>query len=409
MKHGRAGVAGILGGFCLAAAASAQPAGTSSAPPRDAEPSNAARILARNYVRGPGWFLHDGVWVRPSASIDWPDLITLRTPPQSLAIEVRLSDKAEPLLRQNRTAVVWIESDGGVGWAVSTPGRVWDDNRAVASPSLSASRLIETDLKSPSLARLSVVGVDARNDAIRVTARGLALAAAGEERVHVELVQVGFGPPEHANAARAQPAVGVTVNDADGRQLARADARDWAELLKAQPELTRTYVAPVLRQFCPTGANPLAPRAGDLASLFPDLPADPAAVTALATLLPELSHPDAKRREQASRDLETLGDRGVIAAARLNRAALPPEAAARLKSFVYAHTLYDPTVTPDLRTNADVLLDCLDHDDAAVRAAAKTALEAALGRTVAYEPNAPRAARLRQLDTLRRNVHTDGR
>ena len=178
--------------------------------------------------------------------------------------------------------------------------------------------------------------------------------------------------------------------------LAGADAVD---LLARHPADARRFVAPVLAALN-GGADPLAPRPGDLYRAFPPgagADADPVGGTvagaspadrgAVGSLVAGLSDPDPAARRSAAEALAGLGPagvRGAVAVLADPSVRLAPDARVRLAALVAADRLYPlgpggPTDGSALRADVHFLLDALSAGDPAVRRAAAGALAGRLG------------------------------
>lgn len=171
------------------------------------------------------------------------------------------------------------------------------------------------------------------------------------------------------------------------RPMLAANATDLTRLRTDHPDEVRRFLIPLLRKI--TLQPILRPGAGDVYRAFPQIPAPSQATQRLTALLPALASPDPQRRERATADLRALGPAGALAALRYDRDALSPEQANRLAALIALHTrvgIDDPAAAA---RDPGFLLDCLEDDDPAVRAAAKPALEKVLGRTVDIDLNAP--------------------
>jgi len=166
------------------------------------------------------------------------------------------------------------------------------------------------------------------------------------------------------------------------------------------------YLVPVLRLLA--GENPLRPGATDVYWMFPGIEPDAAALAAVRALLPRLGDASFAVRQSASVELASLGRAGVLASLRLlesEGAALNYEQRHRLRAFLAAHSRRDLSgVAPEGRARAALLLDCLEDEDAAVRRAAKAALESARGREIDLNPMLLPAGQFPAIEALRREI-----
>src|SRR5439155_23666333 len=126
----------------------------------------------------------------------------------------------------------------------------------------------------------------------------------------------------------------------------------------------------------------LRPGAADIYRVFDKIPPDPAAAKKLEDLLIRLEADDYPARDKASKELHALGAPAVLAVLRRDLSDLSAEAKNRLDLFLANHSnmLLDDPRAP--LTDGAFLLDCLDDDDAAVRAAGKAALEKLIAKPI---------------------------
>jgi hypothetical protein len=179
-------------------------------------------------------------------------------------------------------------------------------------------------------------------------------------------------------------------------------APSLAQLHAEHPAEVRRHLVPLLHAL--TGRTLLRPGATDVYRAFPEIPADPAAARKLDHVLARLDADAYADRDRADRDLHALGPAGVLALLRRDLADLSPEARTRADVFLAARS---NTPYPDpARARADgaFLLDCLDDDDPAVRAAAKSDLENLVGRPVDFDTTLTGGPRATAVDTLRRQL-----
>lgn len=308
--------------------------------------SPAIRQRAKNFTR-PGWVLVDGRFAQPQGNFSLGELIQCDTVDGRFRIQPLVTDRAEPLLKNNRVALVTlIGSD--FAWRITRLPAPAKDAHAV-DPDRLLIAAVQDSVKPDEKIRLTKIEIQSAQQVVQ---------AVFVRDFEVKLVTVVFGKDF------VELAVGLTEAHTD--VLVRsATAR---QLKVERPIEVREYLAPVLRQLC-CGRSPLAPTAGDVYRAFPDLPLDPASVKAVNDLLPRLADVSPGVRQKASAALNDLGPRGVQAAMKLDANTLAPEAADRIAAFIATYTT-DSRPPEQMRGDSDFLLDCLTDSDPNVRAAA---------------------------------------
>jgi hypothetical protein len=162
-----------------------------------------------------------------------------------------------------------------------------------------------------------------------------------------------------------------------------------SELRQTHPAFVQEVLSPALRRL---GVRAFLRRhpVAEVYGVFPAIRPDDRVARQVDDLLPRMAAARASQREAASAELDALGRPAILAVLRLDRGRLSPEQNTRLETFLDRMGERGPptwAVTPrDPLRDVEFLLDCLDDDDPAVRAAAKAALEAALGRRVDFDP-----------------------
>jgi len=186
------------------------------------------------------------------------------------------------------------------------------------------------------------------------------------------------------------------------QQTFQGGAGSLAELQSSNPEEVRQYLAPMLRGLA--GEDLLRPAPGDLYRVFDQLPVDPQVSRQVAEIVPKLESASFAEREAASAQLRALGRGGLLAAMRVDPATLSAEQRARLADLV-AHasrrTLNNPAA---MKRDVNFLLEAMEDEEAAVRAAAQAALQESLGRAVNYDPAAAPAQLAAAVSAIRREV-----
>lgn len=165
------------------------------------------------------------------------------------------------------------------------------------------------------------------------------------------------------------------------------EAADLLDLRRKHPNETCWYLLPVLRQM--SGQPILRPGGGDVYRVFTDIPADPAVTKQIDQILPRLAADDAQERDRATVALNDLGRPGALAALRYDTDVLIPEQRTRLQTLIARNAplgIEDPAAAAK---DPNFLIDCLEDDDPAVRAGAKSLLEKTLGHKVDFDPAAP--------------------
>jgi HEAT repeat protein len=127
-------------------------------------------------------------------------------------------------------------------------------------------------------------------------------------------------------------------------------------------------------------------------------------VQRLETLLPDLDSPAFPVRDSASSRLEALGPAGVLAALRADVSNLTDEQRGRLAAFIRQNrnrTFEDPAAA---RKDVNFLIDALEYDDPAVRAAAREQLGQIFGHTVKFDVALTGDALTTAIDDLRKEA-----
>ena len=336
----------------------------------------------------PGWYLVNGIWLRPSGASAWSDLIRFTYRDGRLATEITITGAARPLLQGGRHVAVEVGPSkdmflvNGGEFRGRVAGGVLGGTKLIPQGKYLQALALPTQHDDPQ-APMRVTSVSVREARVELVGEGFARGAAfrvtfasdqgGEE---VALIV------ESTGADAAEPGAHIT-------------AATLGDLVAAEPRAARLYLASLLRRLC--GRDPLLPGPADVYRAFPQIEPDPRAVEALRALLPELDHRDPRRREDAMRQLEALGPAGACAALRVPQDDLTPQQRLALRQFLRAQSRLADTMADPAVVHADPLFlaDCLHDPDPRVRAAAKARLEQRLGRAIQFDPDAPEADRFR--------------
>jgi hypothetical protein len=305
------------------------------------------------YIR-PGWRLVDGGWVKPEARISLSELVHIVEEDGQFRLIAQTSSRVEPSLRNWRVSVVEIE-DSDYVWKLSCVGRRWDDRRAEGTQHLQLIAATD-DAMADGRVRLTKIEITPQRSIIQAAV----VEADGAKSI---LVVLAHGMTELAIAP-----LGHAKTDAIFR------AASVRELLFNHPEQARNYLLPVMQRLS-NEKDILLPPAGDVYRVFADLPVDDLITQTVARILPDLSDIDPVVRERASRELASLGRRGVQSAMRIDRTRLPPEAADRIGALI-ARQSHDTRPVEKLLGDDVFLLDCTADPDPNVRARATALLKA---------------------------------
>jgi len=323
-------------------------AGTPTSQPAASEPqpSNAAKIRARNYTR-PGWFLVDGYWARSQTRTTTDELFTLVEYDGNFHLWADPAPRFDSMLRNGRTALIEI-AGSNYGWKLSAPDRTWNDTRSAGSQHLLLVAATD-DAKADRQFRLTKIEITPDQQVIQ--------AAVVESDQLTSVILVMGRDFIECSAGRFNSAPSTLVRSTGARQL-----------LADRPIETRRYVVPLLA-LVNGGRNPLAPSAADVYRAFPNLPLSSQAAATVKALVPDLASPDPAIRRRALNELKSLGRRGVQAAMALDQSKLPPAAAAQIATYL-ANDSHDNRTVDAMRADSGFILDCLGDPDPNVRAEA---------------------------------------
>ncbi|HZK80299.1 MAG TPA: hypothetical protein VFC46_04510, partial [Humisphaera sp.] len=184
--------------------------------------------------------------------------------------------------------------------------------------------------------------------------------------------------------------------------LFETKASSLKQLRSENPAEFRAYVLPLLGKF--TDATFMQPGAADVYGAFVEIPADEKIIRAIEQLAPALDSDAPNERDAASAKLSQLGKPGVLAALRFDDANLSLEQKIRLRGFVAGYRRCPWTPPAVAMRDISFLIDCLEYEDPAVRAAAKSALEKNAGHEIAFDVSLPPAEMAKAADAIRKRM-----
>lgn len=203
------------------------------------------------------------------------------------------------------------------------------------------------------------------------------------------------------------PSVQLMVNEHGniGREAVEVNlrARDFVTLRGRDEPATDTYLRPLLREL--GQEHVLAPDPQVARQVFPERwQPDEMITRAVQRLLPGLDAPDGDAREVATGELAKLGEDAVLALLRLDRGALSAEQNSRIDAVIAAHASLTRTEAARRRRQVRFLLDCLNSDDPAIRAAGLEHLREVLTEPVEFDLSLPVPARSAAVASLREKL-----
>jgi hypothetical protein len=194
----------------------------------------------------------------------------------------------------------------------------------------------------------------------------------------------------------------TTIDRGSQRMFVNASAATLKQLQSEHPQEVRRYLMPMLRKL--TGRNLLRPGATDVYRVFDKIQPSPPVAKQLDDLLVRLESDVYAVRDQASKDLASLGAGAVLAALRRDISDLSAEARNRLDLFISNHSNLPIDDARAALKDGPFLLDCLDDEDINVRIAAKDALQRLIKRPVEFDPAAEEEGRAAAVDGLRKTL-----
>ena len=145
---------------------------------------------------------------------------------------------------------------------------------------------------------------------------------------------------------------------------------EFSQVSMQVPELVSGFATPVLRRLGSGRA------AADVYTVFDQIPADPEVTRKIMPLIARLGSDDIAARDEAARELRTMGRPAMLAAMRLDRSMLSPEQTSRLASIRASEGWVRVSDLEAARTDESFLESCLEDEDPAVRLAAANTLAA---------------------------------
>ncbi len=219
----------------------------------------------------------------------------------------------------------------------------------------------------------------------------------------IRLTQQGqnVGP---ARAGQCQLTVVQTTNGGQLPVNVTLEAADFYTLLRRYPKEADQYLRPVLRQI--DQESVFAPDPLIAWQVFSDRwTPDDKVGRQIDGLLPKLDATDFRVRDQALKELESLGRAGAAVLLHLDRAKLSPEQNMRVDRALGPFTQLATRELGRLRNDPSFLLDCLYGEDSAVRSAALDRLREVSGKkSIKFDLDANARQRADQVTALRREL-----
>lgn len=185
--------------------------------------------------------------------------------------------------------------------------------------------------------------------------------------------------------------------------------RDIPTLIQNHPKEAEQYLRPLLRKVAQEQI--LAPDWHVAWQVLADhWPVEEAASKRVSEILPGLSDPDFRKREQALKQLMELDRGGVTVLRKLERGKLSPEQNRLVDLAMAPYTQLPPKEADRLKTDYNFLLDCLYSDDANIRTAAIDQLKKVSERSdLKYDPAGSAPDRFAAVRVLRQSLmHQNG-
>jgi hypothetical protein len=178
-------------------------------------------------------------------------------------------------------------------------------------------------------------------------------------------------------------------------------AEHFAAFIRKYPAETTQYLRPMVEILTP---QPQLFAVDDslACSVFPEaFAADATRKDQITALVRQLNADDFHQRQEATQKLEQMGVTAAAVLATFNRAAMPPEQAARVDGIISRiKPPYDINVK-QLRSDPGFLLDCLLSPDRALQKSAVEQLGKVTGQQIAFDPGPDDASRVKAVYSLR--------
>jgi hypothetical protein len=187
------------------------------------------------------------------------------------------------------------------------------------------------------------------------------------------------------------------VNDVD----LSVGARSFAELRRKHPREVDRYLRPILRDFAQELTIFGTDQRAQWQVLAADAQPEPDVGRRVAAVMAKFDSDDFTERENAAKELESLGQAGAIAVARMDRSTLSPEQSSAVDTFLAPYQPLAEEEVKRLRASPDYLLDCLYSDDPTVRKLAIERLRAVMGKAPELDESGSPEARAAVIERFR--------
>jgi hypothetical protein len=218
--------------------------------------------------------------------------------------------------------------------------------------------------------------------------------------VNISLIQ---NPAENEARERVRLSVDV-INSVTGTKTIdlHLTAGSLPQLRREHPTEVAKYLRPVLHDL--RAENLLADPAAQWQVFAGSVTVTEEVAAKVNELITQLDADELPRRQAAMKELKKLGAPAATAVMKMDRGKLSPEQNIALDAFVAPYSPLSADETRNARNDADFLIDCLMNENEQVRKAALSQLTTVLGKTVAYDPDAPARDRAEAADKLRASL-----
>jgi hypothetical protein len=169
------------------------------------------------------------------------------------------------------------------------------------------------------------------------------------------------------------------------------------------------YLRPMFRQFHQEQTVFWMDNRIDWQALADDFQPPPGLPARISTVIAQLNSADFAQRQQAQKELHSLGEPAALFLHAADRRGWTPEQIARIDHFLAEYFILTDDQAKKMGRDVDFLLDCLANDDPDLRAAALTRLDRVLGRKIEYKLDQPPADRILAIEQLRRQLTSEPR